>query len=108
MKRRVLLMLWMLCCLPAVAQNLPVYTDALVNGFQDFSYNVVVELAAVDQFHGGSKSIRWQPQNNGALSFAHPPTSSLSTATYSALTFWLWCSSDCARPLALSFENDGP
>ena len=106
MKRRLLLMLWMLCCLPAVAQNLPVYTDALVNGFQDFSFNVVVDLASTTQVHGGTNSIRWQPNAFGALSLAHP-AAPLSTTTYSGLNFWLWCSADCARPLNLSFQNGG-
>ncbi len=105
MKRRLLLFFWVLSCVHALAQNLPVYTDALLNGFQNYSYYVVVDLAATTQAHGGTKSISWQPKINGALSLARPaPT--LSTATYSGLSFWLWCSADCARPLSLVFQND--
>ncbi|MCY7386555.1 MAG: Ig-like domain repeat protein [Burkholderiales bacterium] len=105
MKRRLLLFVWALSCAQALAQDLTVYTDALASGFQDYSYVVVVDLAATTQVHGGTKSISWQPKNYGALSIARPaPT--LSTATYSGLRFWLWCSTDCARPLFLSFDND--
>ena len=73
MRRRLLLAFWALCCLPAAAQNLAVYTDALTNGFQDYSYNVVVNQSSTAQFHGGTKSISWQPQGFGALSFARTP-----------------------------------
>ena len=105
MKRRLLFFIPALFCVQALAQDLPVYTDALANGFQNYSYTVVVDLAATAQVHGGTRSISWQPKNYGALSLARPaPT--LSTATYSGLSFWLWCSADCARPLSLVFQND--
>jgi hypothetical protein len=98
------MVIWLLFCLPAVAQNLSVYTDALASGFQDYSYNAGQNLSATAQVHTGTKSISWQPHNFGALSFAQP-VDNLSSATYSGLTFWLWCSNDCGRALNLSFQR---
>ena len=107
MKLRVMLMIWVMFCVPAFAQDLPVYTDALANGFADYSYCPMVNQAATTQVHTGSKSISWQPQNYCGLSFARP-SGPLNTAQYDSLTFWLWCSNDCARPLFLSFQNGAP
>ena len=110
MKRRLLLAIllttWTFACLPAFAQDLPVYTDALANGFLDYSYCPMVNQAATAQVHSGTNSISWQPQTYCGLSFARPAT--VGTATYSGLTFWLWCSNDCARPLFLSFQSGAP
>ena len=111
MKRRLLLAIllttWTFACLPAFAQDLPVYTDALANGFLDYSYCPMVNQAATAPVHSGTNSISWQPQTYCGLSFARPAPV-VSTATYVGLSFWLWCSNDCARPLFLSFQNGAP
>ena len=61
MKRRLLLAMaltaWTFACLPAFAQDLPVYTDALANGFLDYSYCPMVNQAATAQVHGGTNSL---------------------------------------------------
>lgn len=65
--------------------NLPIYTDNLVNGFQDWSWGTH-NLANTSPVHSGSDSISanfvaW----NGGLSFEHPD---FDGTTYSNLTFW--------------------
>ena len=82
----VLLGLWGGICVTASAQdNLPIYTDNLVNGFQDWGWGVR-NLANTSPVHSGSNSISanfvaW----NGALSFEHPD---FDGTTYSNLSFW--------------------
>ena len=72
--------------LAAVAQDQMIYTDALQNNWQDWSW-ATVNTSATGTVHSGTRSIavtmtgQWE-----ALYLAH---SSFSTANYNAVTFWI-------------------
>lgn len=80
------LVLWGAFCAASHAQeNLPIYTDNLVNGFQDWGWGVR-NLANTSTVHSGSDSISanfvgWY----GGVSFEHPD---FDGTTYSNLSFW--------------------
>ncbi|MGD0815184.1 MAG: alpha-L-arabinofuranosidase [Verrucomicrobiota bacterium] len=73
--------------------NLPVYTDNLVNGWQDWSW-IPDNLANSYPVHSGSCSISATADNNNyeALSFEEPVADSyvggFNTSLYQALVFW--------------------
>jgi hypothetical protein len=63
---------------------LEIYTDSLVNGFQDWSWGTR-SFTNSSPVHTGSHSIQFSGSANQALCFEH---SSFSTATYAAFSFW--------------------
>lgn len=71
---------------PANAQaNLPIYTDHIVNGFQDWSW-APRNWGSTAALHTGTNSIAVTPNNFGdGISFHQ---SAFNTSVYSALTFW--------------------
>src|SRR5579862_1973108 len=77
--------------LAALAQNswaqssMPIYTESLVNGFQDWSW-ASRNLANTSPVHSGSKSISVTASAWQALSFWH---SDLNAAAYTNLSFWI-------------------
>jgi hypothetical protein len=91
----------------AQAQDLPVYTDGLLNGFQNYSYGGSSDFAhAAQPYHAGSPSIAFTGSNFNAVSFAHP-ASNLSTATYSALRFWVHGGAGSGQQLRLYLALPG-
>ncbi len=67
--------------------NLPLYTDNLVNGFQNYSW-ATVNVANTSPVHSGSYSMSvTESTNYQALSIQYP--AGLNTAPYSSLTFWI-------------------
>ena len=65
--------------------NLPIYTDKLVNGFQDWSWGTR-NLANTSPVHSGANSASLSGTAwNVALSLEHP---SFDTSPYASLTFW--------------------
>src|SRR5207244_10365822 len=65
--------------------NLPLYTDHLVNGFQDWSWGAR-NLANTVPVHSGANSASLSGTAwNVALSLEHP---SFDTSPYASLTFW--------------------
>jgi alpha-L-arabinofuranosidase len=70
---------------PGIAQaNLPIYTDNLVNGFQNWSW-ATVNFANFSPVHSGSYSIAVTDGGYQGLSFQR---SDFSTAPYSSISFW--------------------
>ncbi len=64
--------------------DLPIYTDHLVNGFQDWSW-ATRDLENTAPVHSGSNSIRVSSAMYEGLSFYHPP---FDTAPYASFSFW--------------------
>ncbi|HWF19159.1 MAG TPA: alpha-L-arabinofuranosidase [Verrucomicrobiae bacterium] len=65
--------------------NLPIYTDNLVNGFQNWSW-AANNLSNTSPVHSGSQSISVSSEAWQALSFYHPD---FDTTPYTNLTFWI-------------------
>src|ERR1017187_8744861 len=99
MKQRCRLGKWLLVCVCSLAvmgvraqTNLPIYTDHLVNGFQDWSWSQIHNLANTSPVHTGASSIsvyatNWQAvafENNGFNEYCNGFNSSV----YSSLVFW--------------------
>ena len=71
---------------PDLAQaNLPIYTDNLVNGFQNWSW-ATVNLENYSPVHSGSYSISVADGGYQALVFARPD---FNTSPYASLSFWI-------------------
>jgi len=72
---------------PGIAQaNLPIYTDNLVNGFQNWSW-ATVNLENSSPVHSGAYSISVTDGGNyQALALAH---SDFNTSPYTGLSFWI-------------------
>lgn len=64
--------------------NLAIYTDRLVNGFQDWSW-AARSLTNTQPVHSGSKSIRVTASTWEGLAFYHPE---FDTSPYRSLSFW--------------------
>lgn len=68
--------------------NLPLYTDRLVNGFQDWSYNSTRNFANASPVNSGIDSIAVTITSSfGALSLQQPLR--FNSAPYSNVTFWI-------------------
>lgn len=73
--------------MPGGAQtNQSVYTDALQNGWEDWSWSATRDFNSSSQFHGGSKSIGVNLAAWGALSLHH---ADINTGVFTNLTFWI-------------------
>lgn len=69
----------------AIAQtNLPLYTDILANGFQDWSWGTH-SLSSTSPVHSGTNAISFSGSALGAISVEHPD---FNPAPYTNLTFW--------------------
>ncbi|MCB1053644.1 MAG: glycoside hydrolase family 44 protein [Acidobacteria bacterium] len=69
------------------AQDLNVYQDGLLNGFQNWSW-ATVNLNATTQVHAGSAAISFEPDNWEAVYLQRQPF--LDVANYDALHFWIY------------------
>jgi hypothetical protein len=68
--------------------NLPLYTDNLVNAFQDWSWNCTRNFANTSPVHFGTQSISVIITNSGAaLSLQYQ--AGFNTAPYASLSFWI-------------------
>ena len=65
--------------------NLPIYTDALTNNFQDWSWGAH-NFANSAPVHSGSYSINFNGTNWQAISCWHPD---FNPAPYTNLSFWI-------------------
>jgi hypothetical protein len=74
-----------LCRLAIAQANLPIYTDTLVNGFQNWSW-APNNFANTSPVHSGSYSISASATDWEALYFEH---TDFNTAFYSNLCFWI-------------------
>lgn len=71
---------------PGVAQaNLPIYTDSLVNGFQNWSW-ATVNFQNFSPIHSGSYSIAVNDAGNQGLVFMRPQ---FNDSAYTSLSFWV-------------------
>jgi hypothetical protein len=70
--------------LAGAEDNLPLYTDNLVNGFQSWSW-ATVDLAVNSPVHSGSYAISVTDGGSQALSLEHPQ---FNTGPYASLSFW--------------------
>ncbi len=76
------------CALPATAADLVIYDDTSENGFDpNCSFDAAPDFAETAVVHGGSRGIRFDAAQYGAVSWCTP--GSLSTTSYRALTFWV-------------------
>jgi hypothetical protein len=106
---RVLLLVCALGALRAVtaeAQVLPIYEDALLNGFSDFSYGGGSDFNSAAVVHGGAKSIAFTGNNFNALSFARIG-GSVTTDAYPVLHFWAHGGAAGGQQLRLYLQMDG-
>jgi hypothetical protein len=86
------------------AQDLPVYTDALQNGLEDWSW-ATVDLANATPVHGGAASIKVSAKAWEA--FRVHAAAPLTTAAYSSLSFWVNGGAAGGQPLSLQATVDG-
>ncbi len=73
------------------AQNVPIYTDGLLNNFEDYSYGAGSVFNNSTPFHNGAPSIAFTGNTNfggNAVSFAHP-TGTYASGNYSGLRFFV-------------------
>jgi peptidoglycan/xylan/chitin deacetylase (PgdA/CDA1 family) len=70
---------------PPPATTLPVYTDGLESGFQDWSW-ATHDLYDTGTIHAGSTAIRFEPDGWAGLMFHHD---GLDLSQYQAIEFWV-------------------
>ncbi len=89
---------------PSLAQaNLPIYTDNLVNGFQNWSW-ATVNLENYPPVHSGTYSISVTDNGNQALWLERPDFNS---SPYASLSFWINGGSVGGQKLQVSGYLDG-
>src|SRR5260221_9119679 len=67
--------------------SLPVYTDSLLNGWSDGSYNIILNYANTSPVHSGSDSISATITSAyGGIQLNH---SSMTNTAYASISFWL-------------------
>jgi alpha-L-arabinofuranosidase len=71
-----------------VAQsNLTIYTDSLINGWQDYSYNTTRNFANTSPVHSGSDSISATITSAyGGIQLYHAP---MTDSNYASVSFWI-------------------
>src|SRR5690242_484597 len=89
---------------PLCAQDSPVYTDTLQNGFDDWSW-ATVDLVNAAPVHSGAASIKVTAKAWEA--FRVHATSPLTTASYASLTFWVNGGAAGGQPLSLQATVNG-
>jgi hypothetical protein len=92
---------------PVAAQDVPVYTDALQSGFQDFSFGGGSVFANPLPTHSGNASIALTGNNFNAVSFAHP-SGAFATATYPRLRFFVHGGATGGQQLRLILQIGDP
>lgn len=83
---RVLPAIIALTCVPSLRADQDIYTDALTNGWQDWSYRAAQNLTNLSPVHGGSKSISVTGTSYGAL-YLHTPAQD--SSLFTNVTFWI-------------------
>ena len=75
-----------LACASSSPADQDIYTDAITDGWADWSYNAARNFTNTSPVHGGSKSISVTATNYGAL-YLH--TSAQDSSLFTNLTFWI-------------------
>jgi len=99
----------LLCSVTAsvAAQDLAVYTDGLLNGFQDYSYGGGSNFANAAPFHNGAPSIAFTGNASfNAVSFYHA-TGTFAAGAYSGLRFFLNGGAAGGQQIYLMIESGG-
>jgi hypothetical protein len=100
------LLLFLVACCPRAAQaqaNLPVYTDHLVNAFQDWSWGTH-NLTNSTPVHSGANSISVNATAWQAVSFYHP---GFDASPYGSLSFWANGGSAAGQVLQVAVHANG-
>lgn len=92
-------------CSPARA-DVAVYTDALDNGFENYSYGGGSDFANTAPVYAGSRSIAFTGNAFNALSFFHAPGPLSSTAT-PTLRVWIHGGSSGTQQFRVFLQNAG-
>jgi alpha-L-arabinofuranosidase len=72
---------------PGAAQSMPIYTDSLLNGWTDGSYNCTHSFANTSPVHSGSDSISATVSSAyGGIQLNH---SGMTNTAYTSISFWL-------------------
>jgi Glycoside hydrolase family 44 len=89
----------------ATCAPLSIYSDQLDSGFADFySWAVDYNFANTSPVHAGTHSIRFKPDNYGAIR-VRVPTTEVTLANYSSLTFWIYGSAPGGQKINLFLER---
>jgi len=95
-----------LAAAPVLAQDVPIYTDGLLNGFQDFSYNGGSAFNNPMPFHNGTPSIAFTGNSSfNAVSFAHP-SGTFASGTYTSLRFFVNGGASGGQQIALLLQTN--
>jgi hypothetical protein len=90
---------------PDYGEMMDVYGDGLGSGWEDWSWDATLDLAATDQVHGGTQAISVTLGAWGALSFWHP---AFDTEPFYWLEFYIRGSSSVAPELwAVVYDAEG-
>ena len=90
----------------AAAQDVAIYTDTLLNGFQDFSYGGGTSFANAAPTHAGVASIAFTGNNSfNAVSFAHP-SGTFASGSYAGLRFFVNGGAASAQHLSLLLQTN--
>jgi hypothetical protein len=93
---------------PAAAQDVPVYADGLLGGFQNFSYGGGSSFATVTPTHSGATSIALTGNATfNAVSFAHP-SGPFTTAAYPRLRFFVHGGATGGQKLTVILQTGDP
>lgn len=87
----------------ATNDNLPIYTDNMVNGFQNWSW-ATINLQTNNPVHSGSYAISVLDGGGQALYVEHPQ---FNTAPYSSFSFWANGGSTGGQSLTISGLTNG-
>ena len=92
----------------AHAQDVAVYTDGLLNNFQNFSFGGGTDFNNPTPFHDGPPAIAFVGNNNfggNSVSFAHP-SGSFASANYFALSFFAHGGASGGQKLKLLLQTN--
>jgi hypothetical protein len=95
-----------LAAMPLSAIDLNIYSDGLAGGWQDWSWDTIVNLAATSPIHTGSNSISVHFDSAWAGLYLHS-NSPIDTTGYDTLRFWLHGGSAGGQKIAVSIDFNG-
>ena len=94
-----------LAAVPLSAADLGIYNDGLAAGWEDWSWDTTVNLAAASPAHAGSASISAQFDAAWAGLYLH--NASVDTTGYDTLRFWVHGGSTGGQKVAVSVNFNG-
>lgn len=91
---------------PNSTTDLAVYSDGLTAGWENWSWDTTVNLAAASPVHTGSASVSVKFNQPWAGLYLHSDTP-IDTSNYSALRFWVHGGSSGGQAVAVSVNDNG-